>query len=242
FKLSLKDCPIRDCDVERMSKVPYVNAIRSLMYLMVCTRPHIAYAVSIVSRYLANSGLIYGTNRGNHKDLIGFVDSDYAKDPDKEAEYMALTEAMKESIWLKGLLKELGSRSVRDNFALYLWLSLCAIILVKCYNNNNDTQSHRGRVGGVYAFTIDEFFSSYGNVNVPKPISCLWQAVVWTTGYFVWKERNTRVLVLNGLTTLEFSLSMGVLEVSDPLWSTSSHCCFPALFILVGLEVYGLSL
>ncbi|GKC34419.1 hypothetical protein Tco_1046803, partial [Tanacetum coccineum] len=37
-----------------------------------------------------------------------FVDSDYAKDPDKEAEYMALTEAVKEAIWLRGLLEELG--------------------------------------------------------------------------------------------------------------------------------------
>ncbi|GJT08978.1 retrovirus-related pol polyprotein from transposon TNT 1-94 [Tanacetum coccineum] len=54
FKLSLKDCPVRDCDVERMSKVSYVNAVGSLMYLMVCTRPDIAYAVSVVSRYLAN--------------------------------------------------------------------------------------------------------------------------------------------------------------------------------------------
>nr|GEW74772.1 hypothetical protein [Tanacetum cinerariifolium] len=41
FKLSLKDCPVRDCDVERMSKVPYANAVGSLMYLMVCTRPDI---------------------------------------------------------------------------------------------------------------------------------------------------------------------------------------------------------
>nr|GFD11352.1 retrovirus-related Pol polyprotein from transposon TNT 1-94 [Tanacetum cinerariifolium] len=34
FKLSLKDCPIKDCDVKRMSKVPYANAVGSLMYLM----------------------------------------------------------------------------------------------------------------------------------------------------------------------------------------------------------------
>ncbi|GJQ97915.1 retrotransposon protein, putative, ty1-copia subclass [Tanacetum coccineum] len=81
FKLSLKDCPIRDCDVERMSKVPYENAVGSLC-------------------------LVYGTNRGSHMDVISFVDSDYAKDPDKE--YMALTEAVKEAIWLKGLLEELG--------------------------------------------------------------------------------------------------------------------------------------
>ncbi|GJU83627.1 retrovirus-related pol polyprotein from transposon TNT 1-94 [Tanacetum coccineum] len=137
--LSLKDCPVKDCDVERMSKVPYANAVRSLMYLMVCMRPDIAYAVSIVSRYLANVGLVYGTDRGNHVDVIGFVDSDYAKDPDKvrsitgntilvqgfvvswkatlqhvvalsttKAEYIALTEAVKEAIWLRGLLEELG--------------------------------------------------------------------------------------------------------------------------------------
>nr|GEU74775.1 retrotransposon protein, putative, Ty1-copia subclass [Tanacetum cinerariifolium] len=160
FKLSLKDCAVRDYDVEMMSKVSYANAVRSLMYLMVCTRPNIAYAVSVVSSYLAipgknywkpvkwilkylrgtaNVGLMYGTNRDNHVDITVFVDSDYAKDPDKgrsiigyaflvhgcvvswkaalqqvvalsttEAEYIALTEAMMEAIWLRGLLEELG--------------------------------------------------------------------------------------------------------------------------------------
>nr|GFB56823.1 retrovirus-related Pol polyprotein from transposon TNT 1-94 [Tanacetum cinerariifolium] len=39
-----KDCSVRDCDVERMSKVPYENAVESLMYLVVCTRPDIACA------------------------------------------------------------------------------------------------------------------------------------------------------------------------------------------------------
>nr|GEV99816.1 retrotransposon protein, putative, Ty1-copia subclass [Tanacetum cinerariifolium] len=111
----------------------------SLMYLMVCTRPDITYAVSIVRRYLANPGLVYGRDQGKHVDIDGFVDADYAKDPDKgrsitgyvfmvhgcvvswkatlqhvvalsttEAEYMTLTEAVKESIWLKGLLIKLG--------------------------------------------------------------------------------------------------------------------------------------
>nr|GEX05656.1 retrovirus-related Pol polyprotein from transposon TNT 1-94 [Tanacetum cinerariifolium] len=95
---------VRDCDVERMSKVSYENAVGSLMYLMVCTRPDIVYAVSVVSRYLvnlgknhweavkwilnylrgtANVGLVYGKNHGNHVNVTGFVDSDYAKDLDK---------------------------------------------------------------------------------------------------------------------------------------------------------------
>ncbi|GKB82687.1 retrovirus-related pol polyprotein from transposon TNT 1-94 [Tanacetum coccineum] len=104
FKLSLKDCPIRDCDVERMSKVSYAKAVGSLMYLMVCMRPDIAYAVSVVSRYLADSDK-------NHWEAVNWILKylrDYAKDPDKEAGYMALTKAVKEAIWLRRLLEELG--------------------------------------------------------------------------------------------------------------------------------------
>ena len=37
-----------------MSKVPYANAIRCLMYLMVCTRLDISHVVSVVSRYMAD--------------------------------------------------------------------------------------------------------------------------------------------------------------------------------------------
>nr|GEV68003.1 leucine-rich repeat-containing protein [Tanacetum cinerariifolium] len=129
FKLSLKDFLFRDCDVEMMSKVLYANAVGNLMYLMVCMRPNIAYAVSVVSRYLANLGkrnweqvkwilrylqgtvnvgLAYGIDGGNHVDVTGFVDSVYAKDSDKEAEYMDLMEAVKEANLLRGLLEELG--------------------------------------------------------------------------------------------------------------------------------------
>ncbi|GKC82815.1 retrotransposon protein, putative, ty1-copia subclass [Tanacetum coccineum] len=135
FKLSLKDCPVRDCDVERMSKVPYANEVGSLMYLMVDTRLDIAYAVSVVSRYFtnpgknhweavkwilkylrstANVGLVYGTDRSNHVDVTGCVLSWKATLQHvvalstTEAEYMALTEAVKKAIWLRGLLEELG--------------------------------------------------------------------------------------------------------------------------------------
>ena len=41
-----------DAEEERyMSRVPYACAVGSLMYAMVCTRPDIAHAVSVVSRF-----------------------------------------------------------------------------------------------------------------------------------------------------------------------------------------------
>ncbi|KAM1281721.1 hypothetical protein ACFX2H_022159 [Malus domestica] len=39
-----------------MSAIPYASAIGSLMYAMICTRPDIAYAVSITSRHQSNPG------------------------------------------------------------------------------------------------------------------------------------------------------------------------------------------
>lgn len=39
-----------------MRKVPYASAVGSLMYLMVCTRPDLAYYVSMVSRFMSNPG------------------------------------------------------------------------------------------------------------------------------------------------------------------------------------------
>ncbi|GJR19344.1 retrovirus-related pol polyprotein from transposon TNT 1-94 [Tanacetum coccineum] len=43
FKVSLKDCPSNDWDVERISEVPYANAVGSFNVLVVCTRRIIAY-------------------------------------------------------------------------------------------------------------------------------------------------------------------------------------------------------
>ena len=36
-----------------MSKVPYASAIGSLMYAMACTRPDIAHAMGVVSRFMS---------------------------------------------------------------------------------------------------------------------------------------------------------------------------------------------
>ncbi|KAL7129290.1 hypothetical protein ABFS83_13G056000 [Erythranthe nasuta] len=144
-----------------MAKVPYANAVGSLMYCMVCSRPDLAHAASVISRFMADPGqahwealkwtlrymkgsaeigLLFKRNDRIEGDALkGFVDSDYAGSIDTrksltgyvftlfgtavswksnlqsvvalsttEAEYMAVTEAVKEAIWMIGMVQEFG--------------------------------------------------------------------------------------------------------------------------------------
>jgi len=54
FKLSKAHAPTMEDNKALMSEVPYASAIGNLMYAMVCTRPVIAQAVGVVSRYMSN--------------------------------------------------------------------------------------------------------------------------------------------------------------------------------------------
>ncbi|CAA7052965.1 unnamed protein product [Microthlaspi erraticum] len=158
FKLSsTKAEDMAETEVE-MKDIPYSNAVGSLMYAMVSTRPDIAHAVGLVSRFMSSPCkdhwmvvkwvLRYIRNTTDFKltftksdkfEVKGYCDSDYAADLDRrrsitgyvfqaggntiswrsglqhivalstiEAEYMALVEAAKEALWLKGIVGELG--------------------------------------------------------------------------------------------------------------------------------------
>ncbi|KAH7849584.1 hypothetical protein Vadar_019987 [Vaccinium darrowii] len=98
FKLSAKMSPSSEDEIKRMEEVPYANAVGCLMYLMVCTRPDISHAISVVSRYMANPGkehwnavkwvlrylvgtrdlLIVFDQKEASEDVVDYVDSDYA--------------------------------------------------------------------------------------------------------------------------------------------------------------------
>ncbi|KAJ0501528.1 putative RNA-directed DNA polymerase [Helianthus annuus] len=100
FKLTDKDCPSSKEEIEDMDKVPSASAVGSLMYAMVCTRPDIAHAVGVVSRFLSNPGKKHweavkwifrylrgssklGITFGNGKPmLVGYTDSDLAGNKD----------------------------------------------------------------------------------------------------------------------------------------------------------------
>ena len=103
FKLSMTQFPQSEVEMKEMNFVPYANVIGSLMYAMVCSQPDIAHSVSILSRFMANSGkehwngvkwllryvrgsLGVGLKFGSSKEgvgIIGYVDSDYVGDLDK---------------------------------------------------------------------------------------------------------------------------------------------------------------
>jgi hypothetical protein len=135
---------------------PYQNLIGSLLYISVCSRPDIMFAVNFLSRfnvsyskehweyakrvlrYLKRTidlGLVYSQNKS---EIVGYVDADWADDASDrrsytgyvfmyagaavswecrkqrtvalsstEAEYMAISDAAKEAVYLKGLVGEL---------------------------------------------------------------------------------------------------------------------------------------
>jgi hypothetical protein len=102
FRLSTSQCPRSVEETEDMSKVLYASAVGCLMYAMVCTRPDIAQAVSVVTKFLANLGRQYwntvkwifrylkGTTdlsitfarQKGDVSTTGYVDVDYAGDLD----------------------------------------------------------------------------------------------------------------------------------------------------------------
>ena len=55
-RLSAEQCPKTQEEEEDMSRVPYTSAVSSLMYAMICTRPDIAHAVGVLSRFISKPG------------------------------------------------------------------------------------------------------------------------------------------------------------------------------------------
>uniref|UniRef100_A0A803PBJ2 Uncharacterized protein n=1 Tax=Cannabis sativa TaxID=3483 RepID=A0A803PBJ2_CANSA len=98
FKLSKKDLTDTEEERTRMDSVPYATCVESLMYVMLCTRSHLAHAMSIVSRYISDPcgqhwealkcvlryvrgtlvvGLIYNSKTENREEVTGYVDSNF---------------------------------------------------------------------------------------------------------------------------------------------------------------------
>ena len=170
FKFSHQHSPQTKEEATYMKKVPYANAVGSIMYLMICPRPNLAYAMSLVSRYMGKSRkvhwealkwifryrkgmckaeLLYAKHESSMDDVVGFVDSNYVGCLDtkrlligymfkfccntvswkgnlqhvvslsiNEAEFIALAEAIKEAVWMKGMAMSVHTK-VKDAKVYY---------------------------------------------------------------------------------------------------------------------------
>ena len=96
-RLHKGQCPKNDLERENMKSKPYAQLVGSLMYAQVCTRPDLAYAVGILSRFQSNPGyehwiggkkvLRYLQKTKNHLlvyrrvkelEVVGYTDADFA--------------------------------------------------------------------------------------------------------------------------------------------------------------------
>ena len=101
MRLSKTQSPTTAADREKMSSVPYASAVGSLMYAMLCTRPDINLAISLVGRYQSDPGMEHWTAvknilkylkrtkemflvYGGDEELVvkGYVDASFDTDPD----------------------------------------------------------------------------------------------------------------------------------------------------------------
>ncbi|KAK1662819.1 hypothetical protein QYE76_050978, partial [Lolium multiflorum] len=119
---------------ERMSNIPYASAVGSIMYAMLCTRPDIAHAVSLTSRYQSDPGMEHWTAvknilkylkrtkdmflcYGGDQELVvsGYTDASWNTGPDDSKSQSGLQQnrvhsfgGFIEAVWMKRFIVELG--------------------------------------------------------------------------------------------------------------------------------------
>ncbi|GJU53527.1 retrotransposon protein, putative, ty1-copia subclass [Tanacetum coccineum] len=157
-ELSNEMCASTPEEVAYMKKVPYASAVGSIMYAVRCTRPDVAFAQNLVSRYQQNPGKLYWVAvkhimkyLRNTKDMLLV----YGGKPDAElnvtgfsvvwkskkqttiamsatqAEYMAALEAAMEAVWIRKFVGDLGVMpSIKEPINMYCDNS-AAIIFAK---------------------------------------------------------------------------------------------------------------
>ncbi|GJT71906.1 retrotransposon protein, putative, ty1-copia subclass [Tanacetum coccineum] len=130
LKLSKSQGASTPAEIQRMQNIPYASAIGSIMYAVRCTRPDVAFAQNITSRFQQNPGELHWTtvknilkHLRNTKDMFltgyvfivngGVVDWKSTKQSifatsSTDVEYIAAFDASKEAIWIRKFIFGLG--------------------------------------------------------------------------------------------------------------------------------------
>ncbi|KAL0329236.1 UNVERIFIED_CONTAM: Retrovirus-related Pol polyprotein from transposon TNT 1-94 [Sesamum radiatum] len=121
IKLSKKQYPKTNEELKKMLDILYASAVGSIQYVIQCTRPNVAYALSWTvdtgNLYYASfqsddddaksqSSFVFKLNGG----VVAWKSSKQATiaDSTTKAEYIAASEAAKEVVWMKNYIQELG--------------------------------------------------------------------------------------------------------------------------------------
>ncbi|GJV47571.1 hypothetical protein Tco_1437783 [Tanacetum coccineum] len=142
LRLSKSQGASTPAELKRMQSVPYASAVGSIMYAVRCTRPDVAFAQNITSRFQQN--LVYGDDLKRELRVSCYTDAGYLTDVDDlkfetryvfvlnggavdwksakqsifatsyaEAEYIAAFDASKEAVWVRKFISGLGARHFR---------------------------------------------------------------------------------------------------------------------------------
>nr|GEW59523.1 hypothetical protein [Tanacetum cinerariifolium] len=124
LKLSKSQGASTPAELKRMQNVPYASVVGFIVYAVRCTRPDVAFAQNVTSRFQQNPGDIHWTTvknilkyLRNTKDMFlvygGDVDWNSAKQSifatsSTEAEYIAAFDASKEAVWVRKFISGMG--------------------------------------------------------------------------------------------------------------------------------------
>nr|GEV84323.1 hypothetical protein [Tanacetum cinerariifolium] len=118
LKLSKLQGASTPAEKQRMQNVPYALAIGSTMYAVRCTRPDVAFAHNITSRFQHNPGEEHWTAvknilkyLRNTKDMFLVYGDD---------EYIAAFDASKEAVWIQKFISGLGiAPTIEEPISMY---------------------------------------------------------------------------------------------------------------------------
>nr|GEZ89515.1 hypothetical protein [Tanacetum cinerariifolium] len=118
LKLSKSQSASTPVELKRMQNVPYASAVGSIMYAVRCTRPDVAFAQNVTSRFQQNQGDLHWTIVKNIlKYLRNTKDMFLAYG---EAEYIAAFDASKEAVWVRKFISGLGVVStIEEPISMY---------------------------------------------------------------------------------------------------------------------------
>nr|GEW63750.1 hypothetical protein [Tanacetum cinerariifolium] len=132
LKLSKSQVASTPAEMKRMQNVPYASAVGSIMYVVRCTRPDVASAQNITSRFQQNPGdihwttvknilkylrntkdmfLVYGCDLKRELRISCYTDAGYLTDADdlkSQTGYVFVLNGGAEAVWVRKFISELG--------------------------------------------------------------------------------------------------------------------------------------